>query len=331
MSKQAYLFPGQGSQSVGMAADLYAQVPAARRVLDQANEVLGFSITDIMFGSGDASTSAEDLELLTQTQNTQPALFVHSMAVFEALRGKTAAPDMVAGHSLGEYSALCAAGAMSFEDALRTVRLRGELMARAGEVRPGSMAAILNMEDDAVEQLCADVSRGVGSVSSSPCADDADLGIVQPANYNSPGQIVISGDVKAVAKAVELAPERGARRALLLPVSGAFHSPLMDFATEGLAGALAALRLSTPSCPVYLNVTASASSDPEEIRQRLVEQLTAPVRWAQSLLAMQAAGANRFVEVGAGKVLSGLVKRTLDRDTETANFGTAADVESLAG
>jgi len=318
MSKQAYLFPGQGSQSVGMAADLYASVPAARRVLDQANEVLGFSITDIMFGSGSPETAAEDLALLTQTQNTQPALFVHSMAVFEAMRGLGVAPDMVAGHSLGEYSALCAAGAISFEDALRTVRLRGELMASAGEIRPGSMAAILNMEDDAVEGLCSDAS-GMG------------LGIVQPANYNSPGQIVISGDVDAVAKAVELAPERGARRALLLPVSGAFHSPLMDFATEGLGKALAALHLVKPTCPVYLNVTAAASSDPEEIRGRLVEQLTAPVRWAQTLVAMQSAGATRFIEVGSGKVLSGLVKRTLERDTETANFGTAADLAAVTG
>jgi len=313
-----------------MAADLYASVPAAKRVLDQANEVLGFSITDIMFGSGDDASAALDVECLTQTQNTQPALFVHSMAVFEAMKSTHSAPDMVAGHSLGEYSALCAAGAISFEDALRTVRLRGELMASAGEIRPGSMAAILNMEDADVEALCADVSRGQGTFSSAPCEDGADIGIVQPANYNSSGQIVISGDVKAVARAVELAPERGARRAILLPVSGAFHSPLMDFATEGLGKALAALTIHRPICPVFLNVTASASMDPEEIRRRLVEQLTAPVRWAQTMVAMQAAGATRFVEVGAGKVLSGLVKRTLDRDTETAHYGTAADLESVA-
>ena len=316
MSKRAYLFPGQGSQSVGMGADLYESVPAARTVMDSANEILGFSLTDIMFGAGvaeDASPSAA--EILTQTQNTQPALFVHSMAVFAAMKGTFEAPDMVAGHSLGEYSALCAAGALSFEDALRTVRLRGELMATAGEVRPGSMAAILNMEDADVETLCADVS-----------AEGA--GIVQAANYNSPGQIVISGDVDAVARAVALAPERGARRALLLPVSGAFHSPLMDFATEGLGKALAALTINTPSCPVYLNVTAAASTDPETIRQKLVEQLTAPVRWAQTLLAMQEAGASHFVEVGAGKVLSGLVKRTLSRETETSAYGTTADLSA---
>ena len=327
MSKRAYLFPGQGSQSVGMGADLFEQVPATRAIMEQANQILGFSLTDIMFGLG-AADDAEAADRLTQTQNTQPALFVHSMAVFEAMKGRFEAPDMVAGHSLGEYSALCAAGALSFEDALRTVRLRGELMATAGEVRPGSMAAILNMEDADVEQLCDDVTRGVGTLSSAPCEDGANIGIVQAANYNSPGQIVISGDVNAVARAVELAPERGARRALLLPVSGAFHSPLMDFATEGLGTALAALSIQKPTCPVFLNVTARASSDPEEIRHKLVEQLTAPVRWAQSLLAMQEAGATQFVEVGAGRVLSGLVKRTLARDTDTSAYGTAADLEA---
>jgi len=336
MAKRAYLFPGQGSQSVGMGADLYEHVPAARKVMDEANTILGFSITDIMFGiesGGDGAGGAGGAEtdaaaVLTQTQNTQPALFVHSMAMFSAMKDRFAQPDMVAGHSLGEYSALCAAGALSFEDALRTVRLRGELMATAGKVRPGAMAAILNMEDADVEALCAEVSRGLGTLSSAPCEDGADIGIVQAANYNSPGQIVISGDVKAVARAVELAPERGARRAILLPVSGAFHSPLMDFATEGLGKALAALSINKPTCPVFLNVTAEASLDPDVIRQKLVEQLTAPVRWAQTLLAMQAAGATQYVEVGAGKVLSGLVKRTLDRTTETSAFGTAADLDT---
>lgn len=316
MSKRAYLFPGQGSQSVGMGADLYEKVPAARAEMDRANEVLGFSLTDMMFGSGSPETAAEDASALMQTQNTQPALFVHSMAVFEAMKSTFGAPDMVAGHSLGEYSALCAAGAMSFEDALRTVRLRGELMASAGEVRPGSMAAILNMEDADVEALCSEVTQ----------SDGGTLGVVQAANYNSPGQIVISGDVAAVAKAVELAPGRGARRALLLPVSGAFHSPLMAYATEGLGKALAALPITKPRCPVFLNVTAAASTDPEEIRSMLVKQLTAPVRWAQSMVAMEAAGATSFVEVGAGKVLSGLAKRCVSREAETSAFGTATDL-----
>jgi len=310
MSKTAYLFPGQGSQSVGMGADLFESVPAARSIMDRANDVLGFSLTSIMFGSG----SEGDADVLMQTQNTQPALFVHSMAVFEAMKAGHAAPQMVAGHSLGEYSALCAAGAISFDDALQTVRLRGELMASAGQVRPGSMAALLGMEDADVEALCNEVSG-------------TSEGVVQAANYNSPGQIVISGDVGAVAKAVELAPERGARRALLLPVSGAFHSPLMAFATQGLGEALAALTIVTPTCPIYLNVTGQASTDPEIIRQKLVEQLTAPVRWAQTLQAMLEGGATQFVEVGAGRVLSGLVKRTLGRDVATSAFGTAADLE----
>ena len=309
MSKVAFVFPGQGSQEVGMGADLFEQVPVARDVMERANEVLGFALTEIMFGTG----SEDDADVLKQTQNTQPALFVHSLAVFEALKTSQGSPDMVAGHSLGEYSALSAAGAISFEDALRTVRLRGELMAGAGEVRPGSMAAILGMEDDDVETLCRDAS-----------AED----IVQPANFNSPGQIVISGDVSAVEKAVEMAPERGARRALMLPVSGAFHSPLMATATKGLTEALAALDISEPSCPVYLNVTAAPTRDPEEIRKRLVEQLTAPVKWAHILRAMHADGASSFVEVGAGRVLSGLVKRMLGREIETAAYSKAADLET---
>ena len=309
MGKTAFVFPGQGSQEVGMGADLFEQVPVARDIMERANEVLGFSLTDIMFGTG----SEEDADLLKQTQNTQPALFAHSLAVFEALKTSHSLPEMVAGHSLGEYSALCAAGALSFEDALRTVRLRGELMAGAGDLRPGSMAAILGMEDADVETLCTDAS-----------AED----IVQPANFNSPGQIVISGDVTAVERAVEMAPERGARRALMLPVSGAFHSPLMEFATQGLTDALAELNISEPMCPVYLNVTAAPTQDPDEIRTRLVEQLTAPVKWAHILRAMQTDGASRFVEVGAGRVLSGLIKRTLGREIETAAFGKANDLET---
>lgn len=310
----AFLFPGQGSQSVGMAQDLFDQNEAARAVLERANTVLELDLTGIMFGSGDPARAEQDLATLTQTENTQPALFVHSMAVMSALPRHASVPDMVAGHSLGEYSALAAAGAISFEDGLRVVRLRGELMAQAGAKRPGAMAAILGMEDADVEELCREASTD---------------GIVQPANFNSPGQIVISGDVQAVDCAVALGPERGAKRALKLPVSGAFHSPLMDFARDGLAEALDNLPIHTPSCPVYLNVTAAPTTDPDEIRRRLVEQLMAPVRWAQTLTAMKQGGATRFVEVGAGKVLSGLVKRTLGRDAETLSLSSPSDLETL--
>lgn len=310
----AFLFPGQGSQSVGMAQDLFEQNEAARAVLERANTVLGLDLTGIMFGSGDPARAEQDLAHLTQTENTQPALFVHSMAVMSALPRHASTPDMVAGHSLGEYSALAAAGAISFEDGIRVVRLRGELMAQAGAKRPGAMAAILGMEDADVEELCREASSD---------------GIVQPANFNSPGQIVISGDVEAVDRAVALGPDRGAKRALKLPVSGAFHSPLMDFARDGLAEALDNLPIHVPSCPVFLNVTAAPTTDPEEIRRRLVEQLMAPVRWAQTLSAMQEGGATRFVEVGAGKVLSGLVKRTLGRDAETLSISSASDLEIL--
>lgn len=309
----AFLFPGQGSQFVGMAKDLYEQNDAARSVLERADTVLDMDLTTIMFGSGEEAQADADKARLTETQNTQPALFVHSMAVMSALPARASTPSMVAGHSLGEYSALAAAGAISFEEGLRIVRLRGELMAKAGDIRPGAMAAILGMDDSDVEALCQEAS-----------GDE----IVQPANFNSPGQIVISGDISAVDRAVSLAADRGARRALKLPVSGAFHSPLMDFAREGLAEGLASLVIRTPSCPVYLNVTAAPTTDPSEIRQRLVDQLTAPVRWAQSLTAMQQAGATKFVEIGAGKVLSGLVKRTLGRDVVTLSFSSSADLES---
>jgi [acyl-carrier-protein] S-malonyltransferase len=310
----AFLFPGQGSQFVGMAKDLFDQNEAARSVLERADTVLDMDLTGIMFGSGNDEQAEADKARLTETQNTQPALFVHSMAVMSALPSSASKPDMVAGHSLGEYSALAAAGAISFEEGLSVVRLRGELMAKAGDIRPGAMAAILGMEDADVESLCEEASGD---------------GIVQPANFNSPGQIVISGDVSAVERAVSMAKDRGARRALMLPVSGAFHSPLMDFAREGLAEGLASLDIRTPSCPVYLNVTAAPTTDPAEIRERLIEQLTSPVRWAQGLTAMHGAGATKFVEVGAGKVLSGLVKRTLGRDVETMSFSSAADLESV--
>ena len=314
MANVAYLFPGQGSQFVGMGKDLFEQFPEARAVFEQADEALGFALSDLMFGqTGDAE---QDAEALKQTDITQPALYVHSLAAAAILEQQRLEPAMAAGHSLGEYSALAAAGALSFEDGLRVVRRRGELMAHAGDERPGTMAAILNMDDDALVAVCEEASEGEGSV-------------VQPANFNAPGQVVISGDVAAVERAMELASERGARRVVALPVSGAFHSPLMEHAREGLAEVLNALNIQKPDCPVYLNVTAEPTTDPEEIRKRLLEQLTAPVRWAQTLHQMQEDGATRFIEVGAGKVLTGLVRRTLGRDVDTTTFGTAADLESV--
>lgn len=313
MSQTAYLFPGQGSQYVGMAGDLYERFEAARAVIDEADRVVGFPLSETMFGTGGGGN---DAEVLKQTDVTQPALYVHSMAVMAELGRRGHAPDMAAGHSLGEYSALAAAGALSFADGLRIVRRRGELMARAGEERPGAMAAVLGMDDDEVVAACREATRG-------------DASVVEAANFNSPGQVVISGDVDAVDRAMNLARERGARRVVSLPVSGAFHSPLMAYARDGLERALADLTIERPAVPVYLNVTARASRDPDEIRRRLVDQLTAPVRWSQALRAMQSAGASRFLEVGAGTVLCGLARRTLGRNVDTASADSAADVISL--
>lgn len=306
--KTAFLFPGQGSQYVGMAADL-SSYDTARAVLDAADTILGISLTEAMFGTGNAEA---DEERLRQTEITQPALFVHSLAVNAVLAERNARPDVAAGHSLGEYSALTATGALSFEAGLRTVRLRGELMAQAGTRRPGAMAAVLGADDSVVEALCA--------------AASADGEVVQPANYNAPGQIVISGDGPAVERAVAGAPALGIKRVVPLPVSGAFHSPLMEFARDGLAEALASLRISTPFCPVYLNVSAEPTTDPEVIRKALLDQLTAPVRWSQTLSNMQRDRVDRFVEVGAGKVLAGLVKRTLGREVDAASIGTGDDL-----
>ena len=308
----AFLFPGQGSQFPGMAADLAAGVPEARELIDRADAALGFALSDLMFADGDDAAEA-----LRATEVTQPALYVHSLAAHAALAARGVACEVAAGHSLGEWSALAAMGAVGFEDGLRAVRRRGELMAGAGSVRPGTMAAVLGLDAEALDAVCERASA-------------AGEGVVVPANYNDPGQIVISGDGPAVERASAAASEAGARRVVPLPVSGAFHSPLMAFAADGLQATLETLELSAPRVPVVLNVTAEPTTDPETIRARLLEQLTSPVRWAQSLERMAAMGADRFVEVGAGKVLSGLAKRTLGRQTETATAGTADEVAALA-
>jgi [acyl-carrier-protein] S-malonyltransferase len=283
LMKKAYIFPGQGSQFPGMAKDLYEQSPVAKALLDQANEILGFSITDIMFHG-----TADDLK---QTKVTQPAVFLHSVALAKSL-GDAFQPDMVAGHSLGEFSALVANGALAFEDGLRLVYQRALAMQKACEMKPSTMAAVLGLDDAIVEQVCALVD-----------------GVVVAANYNCPGQLVISGETSAVEVACEKLKEAGAKRALLLPVGGAFHSPMMEPAREELAQAIENTQFQTPICPVYQNVTATAISNPEEIKQNLLIQLTAPVKWTQSVQQMIADGATDFIEVGPGKVLQGLVQK----------------------
>jgi [acyl-carrier-protein] S-malonyltransferase len=307
----AFLFPGQGSQSVGMGYELYEQYDEARARFEAANEILeDVDLLTLMFGL-DASISDPE-EALKQTEITQPALYTHSLAAMAVLEAKGATPDMVAGHSLGEYSALAAAGALSFEDGLRVVRRRGELMSEAGDRRPGSMAAVLGADIAHIEQVCEEISA------------EGD-GVVQPANYNAPGQIVISGDVEAVERATGAIDGR----ALPLPVSGAFHSPLMEYAREGLAEVLDTVPIEPPSCPVYPNVTAEPTTDPDEIRQRLNEQLLSPVRWAPTLRRMHEDGASRFVEVGAGQVLQGLVGRTLEGDVEAMGAAIPEEIEAL--
>ena len=284
----AYLFPGQGSQSVGMGQSHYEENDEFASYVDRANEVLGFDLKQIMFeGPG---------EKLKQTEFTQPAIFLHSIALYNTL---DANPDMVAGHSLGEFSALVACGAVQFEDALKIVRRRGELMQQAGEENPGTMAAVIGMDDEVVERICKQAADEVGKE-------------VIAANYNCPGQLVISGDVDAVKKAVQLLKEEGCRLAKMLPVSGAFHSSLMQSAYDGLKDGLESLDISKPNCPIYSNYTAEPTTDPEEIRSNVLNQLLNPVRWTQTLQNMGQNGADTFVEVGPGKVLQGLVKRTLD-------------------
>lgn len=280
--KKAYVFPGQGSQYPGMAKDLYESNASAREMLEKANEILGFRITDIMFDG-----TAEDLK---QTRVTQPAIFLHSVLLARCLPDFR--PDMVAGHSLGEFSALVAAEAMDFEEGLKLVAIRAEAMQKACEKVPGTMAAVLALETSKVEEICASCE-----------------GVVVAANYNCEGQIVISGEKEAVEEACTKMKEAGTKRALILPVGGAFHSPLMEPARTELAEGIEKARFSTPVCPIYQNVTALPSTDPAEIKANLLAQLTSPVRWTQSVRNMIADGAGSFVELGPGKVLQGLVAK----------------------
>jgi [acyl-carrier-protein] S-malonyltransferase len=287
---KAYVFPGQGAQFSGMGKDLYENSALAKNLFEKANEILGFRITDIMF-EGTA-------EQLKETKVTQPAVFLHSVILAKTL-GDDFKPEMVAGHSLGEFSALVTNGTLSFEDGLKLVSQRALAMQKACEIAPSTMAAVLNLDDAIVEDICASID-----------------GVVVAANYNCPGQLVISGEYKAVELACEKMKEAGAKRALILPVGGAFHSPMMEPAREELAAAIEATTFSAPICPVYQNVTASAVSDAEEIKKNLIIQLTAPVKWTQSINQMIADGASSFTEVGPGKVLVGLVGK-INKEVET--------------
>ena len=286
MSKHAFVFPGQGSQFSGMGKNLYESNEAAKVLFEKANEIVGFRISDIMFEGTD--------EQLKQTNVTQPAVFIHSVIAY--LTTDHATPDMVAGHSLGEFSALVANKTLSFEDALRLVSIRAKAMQAACEIQPSTMAAVLALADDKVEEICASVSADSGEV-------------VVPANYNCPGQLVISGSVKGIEIACEQMKAAGAKRALVLPVGGAFHSPLMEPAKIELAAAIEATTFNSPICPVYQNVTASAVTDPAQIKANLIAQLTGAVKWTQSVEAMVADGATNFTEFGPGKVLQGLVQK----------------------
>ncbi|MEE9349775.1 MAG: ACP S-malonyltransferase [Flavobacteriaceae bacterium] len=288
---KAYIFPGQGAQFSGMGLDLYENYPLAQKLFEQANTILGFSITDIMF-EGTA-------EQLKETKVTQPAIFLHSV-IKAKMMGDNFKPDMVAGHSLGEFSALVACGVLTFEDGLKLVSQRALAMQKACEIKPSTMAAILSLEDKVVEDICKNID-----------------GVVVAANYNCPGQLVISGDIDAINKACEIATEKGARRALVLPVGGAFHSPLMEPAREELAAAIECTEFNEPTCPIYQNVPAKALTSAEAIKKNLVAQLTAPVKWTQTIQEMIKDGATEFTEVGPGKVLQGLMRK-IDRNV-TAN------------
>ena len=285
--KKAYIFPGQGSQFPGMAEHLYNENEQAKAMFNKANEILGFDITEIMFRG-----TAEQLK---QTDVTQPAIFLHSVILSKCLPDFN--PDMVAGHSLGEFSALVAAGAMDFEDGLRLVAIRAKAMQKACELQPGTMAAVLMLSSEKIEEICDEINS-------------ANNGVVVAANYNCEGQVVISGTKEAVELACAKCKEAGARRALPLPVGGAFHSPLMEPAAAELAEGIKSTAFNTPICPVYQNVTSSPTTDPEVIKNNLLAQLTAPVKWTQTIRNMMADGADTFIEVGPGKVLQGLTSKT---------------------
>lgn len=289
---KAYVFPGQGAQYSGMGLDLYEKSHQAQELFEAANKILGFNITDIMFEG-----AAEDLK---QTKVTQPAIFLHSVILSKVL-GDAFQPDMVAGHSLGEFSALVANKTLAFEDGLKLVYQRALAMQKACELKPSTMAAVLGLEDEVVEMVCSEIN-----------------GVVVPANYNCPGQLVISGEVEAVEQACEALKAKGAKRALMLPVGGAFHSPLMEPAREELAKAIASVHFNTPICPIYQNVTTTAVTSAEEIQKNLIAQLTAPVKWTQTMQQMLADGMTEYIEVGPGKVLQGLLKK-VDRKANTSS------------
>ena len=293
---KAYIFPGQGAQFTGMGLNLYEKSALAQEYFEKANDILGFSITDIMF-EGTA-------EQLKETKVTQPAIFLHSVILAKVL-GDGFKPEMVAGHSLGELSALVANGVLTFEDGLTLVSKRALAMQKACEIAPSTMAAVLGLADTIVEETCAEID-----------------GVVVAANYNCPGQLVISGEISAVKKACEVLTEKGARRALLLPVGGAFHSPMMEPAREELAAAIKATVFSKPTCAVYQNVVAKAVTSPDEIKENLIAQLTAPVKWTQCIQAMIADGGTEFIEVGPGKVLQGLMRK-IDRSVAASGASLA--------